>query len=103
MTTEQEWHDMPTLQDVAGAQAGKWEIEIAAVQGGWEPWCGDAWTEAWNFRARPRQPKTKTITLRKALMRAFDDVYVSEGSSNFDKASGFVCWLGEPYTVEVPV
>lgn len=56
-----------------------------------------------NFVARPRQPKMKTITLRKALLKTTTkDYWIIEGTCNYEAGNDFVCWLGEPYTVEVP-
>ena len=56
MTTE--WTDLPTLQDVAKAQADGWEIEVMT----WKDWCSwvaGSWDKNWKFRARPPKPKAK--------------------------------------------
>ena len=101
MTTE-EWKDLPDLQWVATAQAEEWEIEFSDGNKVWRTWDGRTWADVWNFRARPRQPKTKTITMRKALMSDGKLHYPVEGEYNYAVGKNFVCWLGEPYTVEVP-
>ena len=64
MTTE--WKDLPTLQDVACAQADGWEIEVQVDAGNdkycpWKPWKQETWSFTYLFRARPRQPKTKKV------------------------------------------
>ena len=103
MTTE--WKDLPTMKDVANVPEG-WEIQFAdRINEIWRTWDGKTWSNVWRFRARPRQPKTKTITLRKALMfiegngHYASDVEVNDA---IQARNYFVCWLGEPYTVEVP-
>lgn len=102
MTTE-EWKDLPDLQWVATAQAEEWEIEFSDGNKVWRTWDGRTWADVWNFRARPRQPKTKTITMRKALLITFNGKhYAYECDIGLHKRDRFVCWLGEPYTVEVP-
>ena len=58
MTTE--WIELKTLQDVAKAQADGWEIEIDQGDG-WERWAETIWSDDWEFRARPAQPKTKIV------------------------------------------
>ena len=101
MTTE--WKDLPTLQDIAEAQAQGWEIQT--YQCGWEPWPETGWGKSSSYRGRPRQPKTKTITLRKALMwLEGNGYYVSEVEVNdtIQNRPYFVRWMGMPYTTEVP-
>ena len=62
-----EWTDLPTLQDVAKAQADGWEIECTG-ETLWIPWDGTVWRNFMKYRARPRQPK-----LRKVKMLAYLD------------------------------
>ena len=108
MTTE--WKDMPTLQDVAKAQADGWEIEIQTNPDNdkycpFRNWNGRHWHTEYLFRGRPRQPKMKTITLRKALMwLEGNGYYVSEVEVNdaIQNRPYFVRWMGMPYTTEVP-
>ena len=63
MTTETEYIDLPTLQDVAKAHADGWEIEFANSGSQiFSTWSGLAWHADRQFRGRPRQPKMKEIT-----------------------------------------
>ncbi len=60
MTTEN-WIDLPTLQDVAKAQADGWEIEIQTDPGNdkycpWKFWEQATWNGGIAYRGRPRQP-----------------------------------------------
>ncbi len=63
MTTETEYIDLPTLQDVAKAQADGWEVmrlrECHDDADGWYPWIGKDWADHYQYRGRPRQPKMK--------------------------------------------
>ena len=103
MTTKQEWKDLPTMQDVACAQADEWKIQFSDGNKVWRIWDGKTWANVWNFRARPRQPKMRTITLRKALLKTTTkDYWIIEGTCNYEAGNDFVGWIGEPYTVEVP-
>jgi hypothetical protein len=61
MSNNENWHELPTLQSVARAQAEGWEIE-ESVNTGWRPWVGDLWRQWSNYRGRPAQPKTRTVT-----------------------------------------
>ena len=81
-----EWTDLPTLQDVAKAQADGWEIEHYNHPGDyWNVWPQRGWNIQGKYRARPRQPK-----LRKVKMLAYwrsgqlvwfqDDTEYPEGS-----------------------
>ena len=60
MTTE--WTDLPTLQDVAKAQADGWEIEFKSGKE-WTLWTGKGWYADQRYRARPRQPKMKKVKM----------------------------------------
>jgi len=57
MTTETEWKDLPTLQDVAKAQADNWEIQYSLKGREYFAWSESAWDSSTFFRGRPRQPK----------------------------------------------
>ena len=60
MTTE--WRNLPTMADVAAAQAAGDEIEVRRLgEFDYTEWSGTAWAMAWSFRARPRQPKMKKV------------------------------------------
>ena len=62
MTTE--WKDLPTLQDVAEAQAQGWKIEFANSSSQiFATWSGLAWHADRQFRGRPRQPAMKKVKL----------------------------------------
>ena len=52
MTTETEWKDLPTFQDVAEAQAQKWDIKRlnSAKADVWSDWDGCSWTATWSPR-----------------------------------------------------
>lgn len=56
-----EWKDLPTMQDVARAQADGWEIEVSNGTSSWHAWKGISWHSDLKFRARPRQPKMKKV------------------------------------------
>jgi len=58
-----EWQDLPTMQDVARAQYEGWEIKamnMALTE--WFSWDGRAWNVNAKFRGRPRQPAKITVT-----------------------------------------
>jgi hypothetical protein len=61
MTTE--WKDLPTLQDVACAQADGWDIERSNNNQFWECWTREVWTMHTFYRGRSRQPKMKKVKL----------------------------------------
>ncbi len=62
MTTETEYIDLPTLQDVAKAHAEGWEIEFYH-RGEYCCWDGMHWNKAYMFRGRPRQPVMKEVKM----------------------------------------
>lgn len=96
------WTDCSTLQELAAAQARGDEIDVY-VRGEWSIWDETVWNEREEYRCRPAQPKIKTITLRKALLRDSDGrYYTSDGSCSRKSDRFFVCWLGDPYIVNVP-
>ena len=97
-----EWKDCSSLQELAAAQARGDDIMEWRESSG-HTWNGTVWGQ-WNqYRCRPAKPATKTVTLRKALLRDSDGrYYTSEGSCSYKNDRFFVCWLGDPYIVEVP-
>lgn len=59
-----EWRDLPTLADVAAAQAAGDDIEVLTDSGVvWCEWNYVEWEKKWKFRARPAQPKMKKVKL----------------------------------------
>ena len=70
MTTD--WRQLKTLEDVAAAQANGEEIEYLRQMfdrsDGWYAWGGDKWTSGVMYRARPRQPKMKTVKMLAYLL-----------------------------------
>ena len=63
MTTS-EWRDLPTMADVAAAQAAGDEIEIFdQALDKWEKWNDSAWFYSADYRARPAQPKMKKVKI----------------------------------------
>jgi len=62
MTTEN-WIDLPTLQDVAKAQADGWEIEFKTIYGGWAVWEQATWNGGIPYRGRPHQQKMKEVKM----------------------------------------
>ena len=62
MTTEN-WIDLPTLQDLAKAQADGWEIEFKTIYEGWAVWEQATWNGGITYRGRPRQPKMKEVKM----------------------------------------
>ena len=62
MTTEN-WIDLPTLQDLAKAQADGWEIEFKTIYEGWAVWEQATWNGGIPYRGRPRQPKMKEVKM----------------------------------------
>lgn len=59
-----EWTDLPTLQDVAKAQADGLEIEHYNPFGDcWDVWPQRGWSIKGKYRARPRQPKMKKVKM----------------------------------------
>jgi hypothetical protein len=68
--TTQEWKDLPTLQDVAAAQAAGDEIQwMGSLDMSYETWGGAMWAKSALYRSRP-VPKT-----RKVKRLAYDDGY----------------------------
>jgi hypothetical protein len=63
MTTETEYIDLPTLQDVAKAQSDNWEIQYSLKGREYFAWSESAWDSSTFFRGRPRQPKMKEIKM----------------------------------------
>lgn len=61
MTTE--WRDLPTMADVAAAQAAGDEIQANHTDRDtyWIEWVGVRWFAETRYRARPRQPKMKKV------------------------------------------
>jgi hypothetical protein len=58
-----EWEDLPTLQDVAAAQAAGEEIEIySPSQGLWIYWEGVVWDSRHLYRSRP-VPKVRKVKM----------------------------------------
>lgn len=72
MTTE--WTDLPTLQDVAAAQARGDEIHCFAAV--WERWGGDWWDADAQFRSRPKQktPEERIAELENLLGEMLADI-----------------------------
>ena len=57
-----EWRELPTMADVAAAQAAGDEVEYL-MGNSWQLWDGSFWSSVGAFRARPRQPATKMIKM----------------------------------------
>jgi hypothetical protein len=56
-----EWKDLPTMQDVASAQAAGHDIQVK-YNTGWINWTGDGWTNYCHYRSRPL-PKTRKVKM----------------------------------------
>lgn len=57
-----EWKPLNTILDVAAAKTAGMEIEVYDTDvEDWVPWQGIYWFSDWNFRARPRKPKTVKV------------------------------------------
>ena len=62
--SNEEWHDLPTMQDVARAQYEGWEIEVfSEFYKTWVPWNGENWSVGATYHGRPKQPKKRKIKL----------------------------------------
>ncbi len=99
MTTE--WNDCTDPEELFRLKREGWEVEYCTIYGGWAKWDAATWNRGIVYRCR--QPQPKTITLRKALLGssgAYRTEDMTEEYSTFEEF--FVCWLGEPYTVEIP-
>jgi hypothetical protein len=97
----QEWKDLPTLQDVAAAQAAGEEIELYyKFSETWHPWDGTIWEAQSKYRSRPVL-KTRTIVLREAVCRALQGPYWLSWFSE-EPEHVFVKWTGNERTEEVP-
>ena len=57
-----EWIELTDQQAVAIAQSKDWEIQVDTGPH-WEEWKGTAWMNYMTYRARPRQPKMKTVKM----------------------------------------
>jgi len=66
MKTEN-WIDLNDIQAVAIAQSEGWEIEryCGADEGAdcWISWDGTYWEDHYEFRGRPRHPKTREVKM----------------------------------------
>lgn len=98
-----EWKDLPTMQDVAAAQAAGEEIEAYLLgQDGWKSWKANAWDASAAYRSRPRK-QTKTVVLRRALLQTGNSYYSTIPSSiDYSTGNTFVMWLSGEEIVEVP-
>ncbi len=97
-----EWRDLPTLPDVAAALTAGDEIQLR-FNGAWVEWLGTSWRKDSLYRARPRKPATKTIVLRRALVRndAYDSESVLTTPDDISTDKRFICWLPGEETYEV--
>ena len=100
MTTE--WRDLPTMADVAAAQAAGEEIEVYMGIGRWDSWKGRTWDKSLGYRAHPRK-QTKTIVLRRALYKNHSGHYIlwCNGDWADNMSRGFIKWLPGEEIVEV--
>ncbi len=102
-----EWRDLPTMADVAAAQAAGDEIEVGHKFDDliyWKSWSGLEWTKCWKYRARPRKPATKIVVLRRALLKAGEDYRATNPSAlDLSTYKNFVMWLPGEEVLEVPV
>jgi len=97
------WKDCTDPEELFRLKREGWEIEYCTVYGGWAKWNAATWNEGVVYRIRQPQQKTKTITLRKALMKdSIGQHYTTEQEQDMSKWPDFVRWIGEPYRVEVP-
>lgn len=76
-----EWRDLPSMADVAAAQAAGDEIEYKNAMTSWNTWNEDWWNDDAKFRARPAQQKRKKIRMLcytdyQALMWRCEDVHL---------------------------
>jgi len=94
MTTEN-WIDLPTLQDVAKAQAENWEIEYRCGDG-FATWSGMAWQKSFTFRGRPRQPKMKEVKILSWIDPQGEFRRGLEGS-NICKSAASGFWIRQPH------
>lgn len=90
MTTETEHIDLPTLQDVAKAQADGLEIEVDTWPSH-EEWEGSVWMNYMGYRDRPRQPVMKEVK----ILCYFDQVIQQLVWSSADAISGD--WIRQPH------
>lgn len=59
-----EWRNLPTLANVAAAQAAGDEIQFRSHETyEWRSWSGKTWDKDWLFSARPAQPKTVKVKI----------------------------------------
>ena len=60
-----EWIELNGIEDVARAKVEKWDIEHMLYHDTnpptWVRWEGRSWFATWQFRGRPKQPKTSTV------------------------------------------
>lgn len=57
---KEEWIDLPDMTAVAVAKEKGWEIEVRITV--WERWAGQYWRSSYQYRGRPAQSKTRTVT-----------------------------------------
>lgn len=59
-----EWSMLPDMTAVAVAKEKGWEIEVNHLcEEDWAKWSGEYWCIDDQFRGRPAQPKTRTLTI----------------------------------------
>lgn len=97
------WRDLPTMADVAAAQAAGDEIEIgiASMKGGclvysYEKWRGKYWDTNCKFSARPAQPKMKKVKLL-AFLGAPVLQFVREDSIDLQIYAKNTRWIRQPH------
>jgi hypothetical protein len=98
MTTE--WKDLPTMQDVACAQADGWEIEWSSLGEEWSNWPSGAWYSNTLFRGRPRQPKMKKVKMLCWYQKGYLLSWAEEGVAR--EGDGYIRVPSEDKEIEVP-
>ena len=80
-----EWQDLPNMAAVCAVQADGWEIEYRhMMEEHWLEWNGTWWNEDSYFRGRPKQPKTKKVTLECWIHRSTGSTCTRKAGFNDD-------------------
>jgi hypothetical protein len=92
-----EWRELKTLQDVAEAQKNGEAVQTRYPDDDkWQEWAEVDWHGSRDYRSRPEK-KVKTVVLREALMRTYEEFSVVWCSEEYVKGHpAFVRWLDTP-------
>ena len=78
------WVELRDMKQVAEAQGDGWEIEGCRPGQYFLPWEGEMWRSQDEYRGRPKQPKTKKVTLECWMHRSTGSTCTRKAGFNDD-------------------